>query len=105
MQSATECNVSRPRDERQLLAVDMRKPFLGPPTRRGRGVRTSADVRSGRRQDVATRYPQGATDEDLAAAWGVTKTTIAKDRRAMGVSARPTGRRPQSPLPEERACE
>lgn len=72
---------------------------------RGRGIRTAPDVRERRRDDVALRYPQGATDEELAAKWNVTKTTIAKDRRARGVAPRPTGRRPESPLPEPRVCE
>jgi len=70
-----------------------------------RGVRTTLETRERRRNDVALRYPQGVTDEEFAAAWGVSKTTIAKDRRARGVAARPSGRRPESPLPELRICE
>lgn len=37
--------------------------------------------------------------------WGVSKTAIAKDRRACGILPRPTGRRPESPLPALQICE
>jgi DNA-binding CsgD family transcriptional regulator len=73
---------------------------------RSRGpVRGSARMRyatadiTERRGEVARLAAEGKSDYEIGRALGVSKTTIAADRRSLGIAPRSPGRPPLSPVP------
>ena len=54
-----------------------------------------------RRTAVVALAAEGLNDHEIGRRLGVSKTTVAKDRRLLGIEPHSQGQPPKSPLPDE----
>jgi DNA-binding NarL/FixJ family response regulator len=100
---AAEIGVSSATVRLDLRALGVTMKRCGPSRGSKKVIFTPAEV-DARRARVAELAATGKGDREIARELGVSKTTIADDRRTLGLAPRPPGRPPKSPLPEERMC-
>jgi len=99
-----QLGVSSETVRRDLHAADIAVRRRGPIRRSRKIVFSSREVAT-RRARVAELTALGKSDYEIGRSLGVSKTTIAADRRALGIAPLPPGQPPKSPLPDPRPCE